>query len=121
MPETAQLKPLDGVLSKLDRELAAGDGTTYKRLLCEDAVVVVPSRVLDKGEAIAEVDEAGGWDDFQFADEREERLGPDAAWITYRFSGHRGVFEYDAQLSSIYRREEDGSWRLQLHQQTSLE
>jgi hypothetical protein len=117
--ETAT-KPLDGQLGGLERELAGGDGSTYRRLLREDAVVIVPGRALDKAEAIQEIDEAGGWDGFDLADLREERLGADAALVTYRFTGHRGVFEYDALLSSVYTCGADGDWLLLHHQQTPL-
>ena len=120
MPARAHTEPANGLLGELERELAAGDGSTYNRRVREEAIVVVPNRVLDKAAAIAAIDEAGGWDGFGFEDEHEERLGPDAAIISYRFSGHRGAFEYIAQLSSVYTREADGEWRLLLHQQTPL-
>lgn len=110
-----------GLLLELERELAAGDGAAYARRLAETAIVVVPNVVLDKGQTIAQIDAAGGWDDFLFTEEREDRLGLEAGLVTYRFSGTRGSLEYTAQLTSVYRRESGGAWRLILHQQTPLE
>ncbi len=110
-----------GPLVELERELAGGDGATYSRRLDPDAIVIVPNRALDKAEAINEIDAAGGWDGFSIDDPREERLAKDVAFVTYRFSGHRGAFEYEAHLSSIYRRDANGGeWKLLLHQQTPL-
>ena len=107
-------------LEEFERELAAGDGATYAHRLREDAIVVVPQRVLDKAETIAEIDAAGGWDAFTIDEVREELLGEDSALVSYRFQAHRGAFEYSAWLSSVYTRGEDG-WKLLLHQQTPLE
>ncbi|MGD9734644.1 MAG: DUF4440 domain-containing protein [Solirubrobacterales bacterium] len=109
-----------GPLRELERELAAGDGATYARRLREDAIVIVPSRALDKAETITEIDNAGGWDGFTIDQVREESLAADSAIVTYRFQAHRGSFEYTAWLSSVYTREAD-EWKLLLHQQTPLE
>jgi hypothetical protein len=120
MSPNADAQLTDGLLRELEQELAAGDGATYGRRLSEGAIAIVPTRVLDKVEMVMAVDEAGGWDGFSLENEREERLGPDAALISDRFSGHRGAYEYTAQFSSVYVRE-DGDWLLLLHQQTPLE
>jgi len=107
-------------LEEFERELAAGDGATYAHRLREDALVVVPQRVLDKAETIAEIDAAGGWDGFEIDRVREDLLSEDSAVVTYRIQAHRGAFEYSAWLSSVYTRDADG-WRLLLHQQTPLD
>lgn len=107
-------------LEELERELAAGDGATYAQRLRDDAIVVLPERVLDKAETIAEIDAAGGWDAFAIDGVREHPLGEDSALVTYRFHAHRGAFEYSAWLSSVYARDEQ-EWKLVLHQQTPLE
>lgn len=109
-----------GPLVELERELAEGDGATYGRRLDPEAIVVIPNRALDKSETVAEIDAAGGWDGFAINDAREERLAQEVALVSYRFRGHRGAFEYDAWMSSVYRRDDEGDWKLILHQQTPL-
>jgi ketosteroid isomerase-like protein len=110
--------PAPNELVAMERELAAGDGETYKRLLAEDATVIVPGQVLGKEATADAIDAAGGWDRFAIEDEVEVQLTDDVALITYRFTGARGDFEYDAQLTSVYRRDPDGRRHLVLHQQT---
>jgi hypothetical protein len=108
-------------LFALERELAAGDGDTYRRLLTDDAVVVVPGARMTKGQTAAAMDESPGWDDIDFTDEHCIRLTDGAALLTYRFTGRRGdEFEYVAFMCSVYVDTEEG-WRMGVHQQTPLE
>jgi Domain of unknown function (DUF4440) len=108
-------------LLAIERELAEGDGTTYRRRLSDDAVVVVPGRVLDKPGTVAAMDDSPGWDELSFENGRMRVLDEDAAIVTYRFSGRRGYEEYEAVLSSTYVREHGGEWELAFHQQTPLD
>lgn len=110
-----------GELLEIERELAAGDGTVYRRHLREDALVIVPGKVLDRADTAAAMDASPGWDDFSIQAERLLPLGADAATIAYRFHGRRGEFGYDAEMASTYVRDDDGNWRLVLHQQTPAE
>ena len=107
-------------LVAIERELANGDGETYRRRLRDDAVVIVPGERLDKEATCAAIDAGGGWDEFSIEDEDAVPLGPHSALLTHRFSGRRGDFRYTALLSSAYVR--DGAeWKLAFHQQTPLE
>ena len=111
---------LKETLLALERELAAGDGETYRRLLTADARVVVPGQALTKDETAQAMDASPGWDTFTLDDEAVIPLGEDAALLTYRFSGRRGSdFEYTALMGSVYVRGNDG-WRMVFHQQTPL-
>jgi hypothetical protein len=108
-------------LFALERELGGGDGSTYDRLLADDAVVVVPGATMTKGETVAAMDASPGWDEFAFADERCLQLGDDTALLSYRFSGRRGEdLRYAALMGSVYVRRPEG-WRLAYHQQTPLQ
>lgn len=106
-------------LLTIERELAAGDGATYRARLRDDAVVVVPGPSLDKRATVEAMDASPGWDEFSLEDESVLPLGPDSALVTYVFRGRRGDADYSAVLSSAYVRE-DGEWKLAFHQQTPL-
>ena len=108
-------------LFELERELGGGDGDTYRRLLTDDAVVVVPGQVLDKAATAAAMDASPGWDSLVFDDERCAMLGDGVAMLTYRFTGRRGDdVEYRALMGSVYVHAADG-WRMAFHQQTPLD
>jgi hypothetical protein len=107
-------------LISIEHELAAGDGSAYRKHLRKDAVVIVPGATLDKEATIAAIDAEGDWDEFAIEGETGLRLGSDAAVVTYRFRGRRGDFRYSAQLASAYAREGE-RWLLVLHQQTPIE
>lgn len=110
---------LDDLIA-LDRELAAGDGDTYRRLLREDAVVIVPGQRLDTAATAAAMDASPGWDGFEIGDATLLSLGDGAALVSYRFDGRRGEdFSYSALMTSAWAREQ-GGWRLAFHQQTPL-
>lgn len=110
-----------GELLEIERELAQGDGVDYRRHLREDAVVIVPGQVLDRDGTVAAMDASPGWDRISIENERLLPLGADAATIAYCFRGHRGDFEYRADMASTYVRDDDGSWQLVVHQQTPAE
>ena len=108
-------------LVAIEHELAAGDSDAYRRYLRDDAVVIVPSEVLDKEATIAAVESSPGWDEFSIEDETVVLLGEGAALVTYRFDGRRSDLDYAALLSSAYVRSNDGDWKLAFHQQTPIE
>lgn len=107
-------------LMAIERELADGDGSVYLRRLCDDAVVVIPGRVLDKAATATVMGDAPSWDGHEFRNGRLQMIGEDAAILTYRFEGRRGYERYDAVLSSTYVRGRGGEWELAFHQQTPL-
>jgi len=101
----------------IEADLALGRGAEYERALHDDAVVVVPGAVLSKAECVRAMDASPGWDTVDLG---EPRLvgSRTTATVVYPFVGMRGRTTYRAILSSTYTRDEDGRWRLLLHQQT---
>lgn len=108
-----------GALMAQERELAAGDGETYRHVLAADALVVVPGAVLSAEECIAAMDASPGWDEFDMTDVRHLPVSRDCATVVYTFTGRRGVSTYRAALASTYVLR-DGVRLLVLHQQTPL-
>jgi hypothetical protein len=101
-------------------QLALGDGGTYRRLLREDAVIIVPGHVLDRDATVEAMDASPGWDEVVFEEPRLVELGECAAAIGYRFRGRRGAdVVYEAQMTSTWARAK-GEWRMVVHQQTPL-
>lgn len=104
-------------LMDIERGLAQGAGEAYARTLSDDAVVVVPGAVLDKAACVAAIDGSPGWDEVELGDPQLLESGATAT-VVYPFRGVRGRETVRATLSSTYRRDEAGGWRLVLHQQT---
>jgi hypothetical protein len=107
-------------LMEIERELAEGDGSTYEDRLSDDAIVVLPGRVLDKPTTVAVMGGSPAWDGLELRNGRLHVLDEDTAILTYRFEGRRGYERYDAVLSSTYVRQSGGDWELAFHQQTPL-
>jgi hypothetical protein len=111
---------LADTLFALEHELGDGDGTTYDRLLTDDAIVVVPGATMTKQETVDAMNAGPGWSSLVFDGERCVPLNGDTALLTYRFTGRRGEdFEYVALMGSVYVRRPQG-WRMAFHQQTPL-
>jgi hypothetical protein len=107
-------------LYELERELGGGTGETYRRLLTEDAVVVVPGARMSKEQTAQAMDASPGWDEIVFEDTSSVRLTENAVLLTYRFTGRRGdEFVYAALMGSVYVNRE-GGWRMAFHQQTPI-
>jgi hypothetical protein len=104
-------------LLAIERELGAGDGDTYLRLLTDDAVVVVPGAAISREQCAFAIDATPGWDEFTISDERVLDLDPDSKVLTYRWSSRRGDETYEALMSTVYVRR-GGDWKVALHQQT---
>jgi hypothetical protein len=117
--ETVCIETAETLLG-IERELASGDGDAYRRRLSEDAVVIVPGKLLDKEATVAAMDASPGWTGFWVDECCSLRLDSNAALITYRLQGRRGDFDYAAILSSVYVRNHDG-WKLAFHQQTPID
>jgi hypothetical protein len=111
---------LSAKLFELERELAEGDGDTYRRLLTDDAVVVVPGQAMSKQETALAMDSSPGWERIELVDAQFAQPSPDTALLTYRFSGQRGQdFSYTALMGSLYVNR-NGAWLMAYHQQTPL-
>ena len=105
----------------IERELAAGDGATYRRHLRDDAIVIVPGAKLDIEHTVAAMEGSPGWEEFAFAEETFRLLGEGVAMLSYRFDGRRRDSNYAAILTTVYVRDgDDAAWKLVLHQQTPI-
>jgi ketosteroid isomerase-like protein len=102
-----------------EKQLASGDGATYRRVLTEDALVVVPGMVLDTEACVRAMDASPGWDTVSFTDPHLVPVGDGAAAVVYTFDGVRSGTRYRAVLTSTYVLR-DGVPRLALHQQTPV-
>ncbi len=97
-------------------------GEFYGTVMTEDAVMVLADgSVLDRGAVVASLDDAPAWSAYEITDERLIGLGPDSAAFVYRGRAFRasGGPPFDAVMTSVYVREDDG-WRLALYQQTPV-
>ncbi|KAD3633294.1 hypothetical protein GD627_10795 [Arthrobacter yangruifuii] len=103
-------------LVRLEQRLALDGAPAYEELLHEDALVVVPGAVLNKGECVAAIAASAGWDRIDIAPFWYFGTA-DTASIAYRFTGNRGPDEYQAVMLSAYLLEA-GRPRLIHHQQT---
>lgn len=102
-----------------ETELARGDGAVYRRVLTEDAIVVVPGAVLDADACVRAMDASPGWDSTELTDPRMVRLSDGCASVVYTFTGVRAGERYRAVLTSTYV-VRDGVPRLAVHQQTPV-
>ena len=109
--------PLYDDVLHIERQLGSGSVDAYRRHLADDALMVLPSGVLDRDECLAAIEAAPGWDELEISDARTVPLGTDSAILTYAWRSRRGDFTYTALMSSVYARRA-GEWRLVLHQQT---
>jgi hypothetical protein len=101
---------------------AAGDPEFYRRTLAANAVAVFPhpAGFLDRDGVIGAVAGAEPWASWTLEDRRVVRLGDCSAALTYRAVARReGQPTYAALVTSVYV-EEDGAWKLAVHQQTPL-
>ena len=106
-------------LFSIERELASGSPSDYEKRLADGALVVIPGRVLDKQETLAEMEAGRSWDEFELLDERTIEYD-DTVVLNYRFVGTRGSETYEALLSSVYVTTDQSEWLMVLHQQTPL-
>lgn len=92
----------------------------YADRLASDVLILLPGGmvVADRDRVIASM-QGAPWSSFHLSDVRVLPLGDDGAVLAYRVDARRGEQEYDALLTSTYRRE-DGEWRLTVHQQTPV-
>jgi sugar phosphate isomerase/epimerase len=112
----------DELLALEDRfwHVAGGDRDGYEANLAEDAVHAFPGwGVTDRERVLQAVAESEPWDGFTIDDPHLVPLGRDAAALVYTTHADRRGRTYDAAITSVYRRREDG-WELVVHQQTPL-
>jgi hypothetical protein len=100
------------------------DGTGdafYGRLMTEEAVMVLANgATLGRADVVAALADAPPWDRYEVEEARVVPVGPDAAGLVYRGTGHRRAGpDFVGLMTSVYSRV-DGEWRLVLYTQTPL-
>jgi uncharacterized protein (TIGR02246 family) len=92
----------------------------YDKVLTEDAVMVLPGMVLDRGQVLDSWRDAPPWTSYELTDRRTLRPAPEVAIVVYRATAERpGGVRYEALMSSVYVKA-SGEWRLACHQQTPV-
>jgi hypothetical protein len=112
-------------LEKQAWQALATDGAAaaefYAEVLAEDVLVLLPGgMVVDDREAVIDSMRGAPWTSFDLSDERVIDLTDDSAMVAYRVTARRpGQDDYTALLSSTYV-QEDGAWRMAVHQQSPV-
>jgi len=75
----------------------------YARVLATDAFVVVPGRVLLRGDLLRQWDDRAPWTDFDLTERRGSLVNGETALLSYRIIAHDADGnEYRALVSSVY-------------------
>jgi len=100
--------------------LRRGDGGTfYHRAMTPDAVMIMPSSVIERGAVMAAL-QGATWDEYAMSEHRVVRLGERAAVLAYRVRASRDGSPVDLRASTTYLYHE-GRWRIGAHQQTPVD
>lgn len=111
-------------LLELENEFwhAAGNRDAYAAHLARDAVHVFPGWgvTTDNERVLQEVASVDPWERVSMDDPTLVELGSGVAALVYTARAVRtDQSEYDAAMTSVYRRKDNG-WELVIHQQTPL-
>ena len=60
------------------------------------------------------------WSKYEMDDVRVVPLGPGVAMICYSVEAFRGDQAYEALITSVWRKNDQGDWKMVLHQQTPV-
>jgi hypothetical protein len=105
------------------RSLCDGTGGAFYRahMTRDGAMVLAHGAVLDRDGVAASLDGAPPWAGYEILDPRLVELGGGARALVYTGRAWRedGPGEFNALMSSVYVRSDDG-WRLALYQQTPV-
>ena len=92
----------------------------YDRVMAKAAVMVFPSGVMQRAEALDAIRGATPWSSFELDDERVTQPSDGVAIVTYFATAQRpNGDEYQAWMASVYVRTE-GDWLLAIHQQSPV-
>ena len=94
----------------------------YDDVLAADVLMLLPGpMVIDDRAAVVDSMRGEPWRSFELSNERVLELDSRSAVLAYEVHAQRGDMDYRALLNSTYvRDDEDGSWKLALHQQTPV-
>jgi hypothetical protein len=98
---------------------AEGAAEYYDTLMAASAAMVLPIGIMDRATALAGMDLAKPWDEFELQELQVVEVTDDVAAVVYRARAIRGSEPYEAFMSSTYVRT-DAGWRLTLHQQSPV-
>ena len=103
------------------RALSSSDPVAFCiEWLADDALMVVPGSVIDRGAFLEAVAHAEPWKTHHIDDPQTLRISADSAALVYRVRAQReNQPEFTALLTSVYVARE-GRWQLVLHQQTPI-
>jgi hypothetical protein len=91
----------------------------YDRVMSADARMVFPMGVFDRASSLDAIRSAAPWETFHVESESVIRPAPNVGIVVYRATAKRaGSDEYQAWMSSTYIRDDEGAWKLVLHQQS---
>ncbi len=91
----------------------------YDEVMAADALMVFPMGVMDRAEALEAIRGAGPWVAYRLESETVAYPAPNLGVVVYRAIARRADSdEYEAWMSSTYVRDDEGRWRLVLHQQS---
>ena len=91
----------------------------YDGLMSDDALMLFPMGVFDRGESLEAIRTASPWASYQLQPMQLTHPVPDVGILIYHAVATReGSDPYEAWMSSTYMRDEAGNWRLALHQQS---
>lgn len=102
---------------------ALSDGTGaqfYDAFLADEALMVLPSGILDRDTSVATIAAAPPWSTYELSDMSVVVLSEESAIVLYNVRAQReGQPEYRAIMSTTYVLR-DGEWLIACHQQTPL-
>ncbi|SRR5690606_26649229 len=116
----ADMEPNDREILRLERSFWFSDAPFYEANLTADCRMTFPSLgLLDRDQAIAGIAAGPRWDSVEMREEKVQRLGADAAVVSYAARARRGEEVYEALVGSTYVWE-SGTWKLTYHQHTPV-
>ncbi len=101
----------------------SGEAATrfYADHLARDVLMLLPGgMVIDDRDRVIESMGGAPWTSYELSDERVLELGAGGVVVAYRATARRNEAVYTAIFSSTYMREEEGDWKLVVHQQTPV-
>lgn len=120
---------MDNVQQFIDLERgfwnAAGDpdgGKYYQENLDDAGVLILPfdGGVLDKSSVIPMISKSNPWQRYDFSNINVLPIGDNSIGLYYEVQASHGDDHFHAYVGSIYVSREDMSWKMLMHQQTSL-
>lgn len=101
------------------------DASAYEEFMMEDGRVLMPAPPgsMNREETISVVEGSAPWTSYEFHELKFKKLDTHASSLSYRATGDREDLPvpYEALISSLYEKDDDGQWKLFIHQQTPVD